>query len=233
MRTSGFNRILKAIVPSALIRFRGLSVPNRIALTFDDGPVPGVTDRVIQALTARGHQATFFLMGRKAELRPGLINSIIESGCEVGNHFYTHAIPKRLSYSQVKQQLDRTDRILHRSAGEPSWVRPPGGRISWPLLWHLQCRKVRSAVILWSVFVPSENQKSAKEITDTLRADALTAGDIVLLHDDRTAIVDALPGILDLLDERGLHSVCLTELLSPTPRSLPQSQEPNSARLVS
>ncbi len=213
MRTKGIRKIIKAVIPSALIRYRGLSAANRVALTFDDGPVPGVTDELLRSLVARGHRATFFVVGQRAESVPGLIHSIVESGCEVGNHGYSHRSLRRISYTEVAEEVERTDRILQRSVSIPSWFRPPGGALSWPLFLYLWRRRVKACPVLWSVCVPHEHRKSGREIAEILGTAAPSAGDIVLLHDDHPSIVEALPVILDLLDERGLRSVSLSELL--------------------
>jgi peptidoglycan/xylan/chitin deacetylase (PgdA/CDA1 family) len=213
MRTKGIKKIIKALIPAALIRYRGPSASNRVALTFDDGPVPGVTDEIVRGLTARGHRATFFVLGRKAESYPSLVNLIVDSGCEVGNHSYSHTRLTRVSYAQVADEVERTDRILESAVAGPSWFRPPGGGLSWRLVLCLRRRGTKASPVLWSVCVPHEHRKSEGEILNSLRMATPSSGDIVLLHDDHPTIVEALPAILDLLDENGLRSVPVSELL--------------------
>jgi peptidoglycan-N-acetylglucosamine deacetylase len=217
MRTSGYRKLIKAVIPQALIRYRGPAAQNLVALTFDDGPVPGITDKVIGILAARGHRATFFVLGQNAESHPGLISSIIDSGCEVGNHSYSHVHLSRVRYAQIGDEVGRTERVLQKNIAGPSWFRPPGGILSWRLFLYLWRRGIRRSPVLWSVHVPHEHKKSSSEILDILRMASPTAGDIVLLHDDYPAIVDVLPAILDLLDERGLRSVPISELIEERP----------------
>ena len=216
MRTKGIKQIIKAVIPSALIRYRGPSASRRVALTFDDGPVPGITDEVVRSLTARGHRATFFVVGQRAESCPALVKEIVDSGCEVGNHTYSHLPLSRVSYNQLASEVERTDRILNRNVAGPSWFRPPGGGLSWRLLLYLWRRRIKASPVLWSICVPHEHRKSHAEILDILRTAAPGPGDIVLLHDDHRTIVHVLPAILDLLDERKLRSVSLSELLEPS-----------------
>jgi peptidoglycan-N-acetylglucosamine deacetylase len=213
MRTRGIKKIVKGLIPSKLIRYRGRSASNRVALTFDDGPEPGITDEVIRTLTTRGHRATFFVLGRKAESHPLLVHSIVANGCEVGNHGYSHTSLGRVSYADVADEVERTDRILEKSGAGLSWFRPPGGGLSWRLFLYLWRRGTKTSPILWSVCIPHEHRKSQAELLETLKTSTPSAGDIVLLHDDHPGIVGALPAILDLLDERGLRSVPLSELL--------------------
>jgi peptidoglycan/xylan/chitin deacetylase (PgdA/CDA1 family) len=213
MRTKGIRRVFKTLIPPALIRYRGPSTQNRLALTFDDGPVPGVTDRVVQILTARGHRATFFVLGRNAESHPSLIDLIVQNGSEVANHSYSHTLSSGLSYAQMVDEVERTDRILQRVVCGQSWFRPPRGNLSWRLFVYLRRRRVKSSPVLWSVCIPHEHRKSDHEILEALRTAVPSAGDIILLHDDHATIVEALPAILDLLEERGLRSVPMSELL--------------------
>lgn len=213
MRRTGLRKVIQGVIPPALIRYRGPSGRNRVALTFDDGPVPGITDKVVRTLAARGHRATFFVLGRNAELHPELISSIVESGCEIGNHSYSHVHLSRVPYAQVADEVDRTERVLQKTIAGPSWFRPPAGVLSWHLFRYLWRRGIRRSPVLWSVHVPHEHRKSQSEILDILKMTPPTAGDIVLLHDDYPTIVSVLPAILDLLDELGLRSVSISELL--------------------
>ena len=213
MRTKGLKKLLKALIPASVIRYRGRAEQNQVALTFDDGPVPGITDHLIRSLSARGHRATFFVVGRRAELNPALLHSIADSGCEVANHSYSHPRFSEISYAQVAEEVRRTDQVLANTVPSPSWFRPPGGRLSWRLFLYLWRRGAKASPVLWSVSIPHEHRKTHKEIVDLLRQSTPSAGDIVLLHDDHPTIVEAIPAILDLLDECGLRSVPVSELL--------------------
>lgn len=207
MRTSGLKAAVKAAIPSGIVLYRGHCNDGRVALTFDDGPIPGITDKVLETLVARGHTATFFAIGERALKAPDLIGRIQASGCEIGNHTYSHANVSTLSYAEIEQEIRRTDTILAGSDSAALRFRPPTGRLSLPLLAYLWKRRLRIAPVLWSVCVPREHRKSAEEIVSAVIAADVTPGDIVLLHDDNPNIVAALPGILDHLEHRGLRSV--------------------------
>jgi len=224
VRTRGIRKIIKSLIPPALVRYRGSSASNSVALTFDDGPVPGITDEVVRNLTARGHRATFFVLGSRAELHPTLVDSIVDSGCEVANHSYSHQNCARASYAQVVREIERTDRVLTRTVAGPTWFRPPGGVLSWRLFLYLWRRRTKASPVLWSVCVPHEHRKSQAEIVEILRTARPSPGDVLLLHDDNPTIVQALPAILDLLEERGLRSVPFSQLLS---QSISPFQRPN------
>lgn len=204
---------LKKILSSGLIRYRGPSHKNQVALTFDDGPVPGITDEIVRALADRGHRATFFVIGRKAEQRPQLVRTIISNGFEIGNHTYSHKLLSSSGYIEIADEVNRTDDILKKTVPGPTWFRPPGGQLSWKLLAYLWRRGRRRSPVLWSICIPQENRKSKEEIVQLLNAAEPSAGDIILLHDDHPVILEALPSILELIEGRGLRSVSLSELL--------------------
>jgi peptidoglycan-N-acetylglucosamine deacetylase len=219
MRSKGIKKLIKGIISPALVHYSGPTANKTVALTFDDGPEAGITDEIVRTLARRGHRATFFVIGQKAELHPSLVRSIVSSGCEVGNHSYSHARVSSGTYVQIAEEVERCDRVLTNTVGGASWFRPPGGRLSWRLLLYLR-RSGRTSPVLWSVCIPQEHRKSKSEILETLRSAAPIAGDIILLHDDHPNIPEALPSILDLLDERGLRSVPVGELLTYSDRPI-------------
>ncbi len=212
MRTRGLKAAVKAVIPRQFLVSRGRSSNGCVALTFDDGPIRGITDSVLDILVSRGHAATFFAIGERAAAEPELIRRIEASGCEVANHTYSHANVGALSYHQIREEIERTDQILAGNRGAALRFRPPQGHLSVPLLAYLWKRGTRVAPVLWSVCVPREHRKSPDEIVAGLIAADIAAGDIVLLHDDNQRIVSALPAILDHLESRGLRSVPVNQI---------------------
>src|SRR5262249_8022340 len=101
----------------------------RIALTFDDGPDPEVTPRILELLAAHGQRATFFVIGRRAEAEPALVRAIAEQGHAIGNHSYTHAwLTPLWRTERLAPVLLRGQEVLERVAGvRPRWFRPPVG----------------------------------------------------------------------------------------------------------
>lgn len=199
---------VKRCIPASVIRYRGPAHRRHVALTFDDGPVPGLTPQVLEALREGGHQATFFLVGAEAERYPELVARIREAGCEAANHTHTHGRMRRLSPAEIPGQIERADAAI---GGERLHFRPPGGEVTPALLRYLR-RAGRPAPVLWSRMIQGEEGRTAQEIEAELRRRPLRPGDILLLHDDYPETVRALPGILRLLDEEGLRSVTLSRL---------------------
>jgi peptidoglycan/xylan/chitin deacetylase (PgdA/CDA1 family) len=203
---------VKPLIPGPLIRYRGPAEHRRVALTFDDGPTSGRTDRVLSVLESRKAPATFFIIGERALRCPGLLQAMHQQGCELANHSFSHPRLARLPLADVQRELAQTDAIIQEITGrEAPYFRPPRGEISLRLLWHL-FRLGRLPLILWSACSGREFTKTPDEVVADLRGSRLRPGDIILLHDDNPRMSEALPAVLDLLAERDLEPVTLREL---------------------
>lgn len=120
---------------------------RRVALTFDDGPHPVYTEKLLDALKERGVKATFFVTGEHAELHPDVIKRIHDEGHLIGNHTYSHIQLTSANKEQFQNELIQTNKILSDITGdEIQYVRPPYG--SWdkkietelnmfPVLWNV------------------------------------------------------------------------------------------------
>lgn len=149
-----------------------------VALTFDDGPDPDFTPRVLDILRRHCAKATFFVLGRQAELYPRILREIIESGSEVANHSYSHPSFSALSSYSRFWELRNCERAIGRNCKK--YFRPPyghGGRLT-PLLASM----LGYVTIGWSVDVSDWEISSAETIAQAL-ADKVKPGAIVLLHD--------------------------------------------------
>lgn len=218
-RTPGEQVIVSGALSHELVsvRFRPSGparVERAVALTFDDGPSPQYTPRILAALTKLRVRATFFVIGYLAEANPDLVRQELRLGMTVGNHSYNH--PQVPPFAQLPPQLLTDEialgeQILSRLGARPHLFRPPGGSTSPGLVRATAALGQR--VVLWSVD-PADWRpgSSAKEITKRVLA-AVRPGSIVILHDgggDRTATLTALPAIVRGIRHRGLQLVALT-----------------------
>lgn len=144
------RQFLSATVPPKWWLARGSWEPPTLALTFDDGPHPDNTSRVLDALARWHAMGTFFVVGQAAERHPKLIERIVQEGHALGNHTWTHSEPATTSATTFLEEISRTDRWLQDHAGfRPHWVRPPKGELS--------CRKLTGlwrqghGIALWNV----------------------------------------------------------------------------------
>ncbi|MFI5957388.1 polysaccharide deacetylase family protein [Cryptosporangium sp. NPDC051539] len=127
-------------------------VGRRTALTFDDGPDPRWTPRVLEVLAAHGARATFFMIGTHAARHPDLVRRVADAGHEIGNHTWSHRRIDQLDARRLREQLDRTQATLADLTGrEPTLLRPPWGEIDAPGL--LTAAQLGLRVVLWSDLV--------------------------------------------------------------------------------
>lgn len=191
-------------------------VPRGVALTFDDGPMPNSTDRVLDALAEQRVTATFFCVGRNAERHPALLRRITAEGHAVGSHSMTHPHPRELSPAQVREEYDAGRRAVEQALGAPvTLFRPPHGHLSLRTAATLRAHQPW----LWSCDPEDWRPGAAREHIEQVAGRAATGG-VVLLHDwveqpegpqalDRSATVEALPAIVAAVRARGLELVGL------------------------
>lgn len=186
---------------------------NFIAITFDDGPHPQNTPRLLDMLRARNIKATFYVIGRSVDLYPQIVRRTVAEGHEIGNHTHTHRLMTKLSDSEVRSELTRCRDAISRASGvQPRTMRPPYGG-----LLQRQRELVHSEfgypTILWSVDPLDWKRPGASVITSRILA-GTNAGGIVLAHDLHKMTVDAMPATLDGLLRRGFKFVTVSQLLA-------------------
>ena len=149
-----------------------------IALTYDDGPNPRETPRLMQVLERHGAKATFLLIGRWAEREPGLIRELAAAGHAIGNHTYTHPMMALRTMAQLREELRRCTDAVESAGVELSRVdgralmRPPSGRRRpatmrvlrhrgyVPLLWSITCYDWRrTATRSWCAAPPRRRRR--------------------------------------------------------------------------
>ena len=186
---------------------------NYVAMTFDDGPHPQNTTRLLDILRARNVKATFYVIGRSVELYPQVVRRTVAEGHEIGNHSHTHRLLSKLGDSELRQEMIRCRDAVGRAAGvQPRTMRPPYGG-----LLQRQRELVHSEfgypTILWSVDPLDWKNRNSSLITSRILAGA-SAGGIVLAHDLHATTVDAMPATLDGLLRRGFKFVTVSQLLA-------------------
>lgn len=184
-----------------------------VALTFDDGPDPLLTPQVLDLLDQYGARASFFVIGRKAEVQPELLREIVRRGHSVENHSYRHAYTfPFFGMAYLKREVDKTQRVIGDIVGRaPAYFRAPAGLRS-PLLDDVLARRGLHYVS-WTRRGYDGVAADADLVLQRLLRD-LTAGDILLLHDGggvqaEAPVLSVLPRLLAALAQRGLKSVSL------------------------
>jgi len=192
-----------------------------VALTFDDGPHPVYTEKVLEILAAHGAYATFFITAANAEKHPDIVKAVVAGGHDVGNHSTSHRhLLSLLSYRSQYEDIRTAQRIIERvSESAPLFYRPPMG-YKTPETFRAAGR-VGLTVCGWDVKGMDTVLTDPKMIA-ALVVSRARRGSVILLHDsgsldgksaDRSATIKALPRILSGLKKKGLRSVTLTDLM--------------------
>lgn len=203
-----------AIGPVRRLLFRGLAgygAPGHVALTFDDGPDPRFTPRVLDLLSQRGIRATFFLLGSMAATSPGLAGEIASAGHEIAVHGWDHRYLTLRPPAAAHEDIARArDTIADITGHAPAWFRPPYGVLSGGAL--LAARRLGLRPLLWTCWGREWASGATPDSVYATLAAGLGGGATVLLHDsDATsppgsarAALGALPRLLDDCARRGL-----------------------------
>ncbi|MFK7849560.1 MAG: polysaccharide deacetylase family protein [Akkermansiaceae bacterium] len=186
---------------------------NYIAITFDDGPHPQNTPRLLDMLAKRNIKATFYVIGRSVNLHPGVLRRTVAEGHEIGNHSQTHRLLTKLGDSELRKEMKLCEDAIGRAAGvRPRTMRPPYGG-----LLQRQRQIVHSEfgypTILWSVD-PLDWKRPGPSVVASRILSNTTAGGIVLAHDLHSQTVDAMPATLDGLLKRGFKFVTVSQLIA-------------------
>jgi peptidoglycan/xylan/chitin deacetylase (PgdA/CDA1 family) len=175
-----------------------------VRLTFDDGPNPAATPKILDTLSRYGVATTFFVVGRAAAAYPAIVRREKREGHAVGNHSWDHADLTRLTSAQVESELRRTDDVIRQDTGTtPTQWRPPYGARNAAV--EAAAKRVGlTTMVLWTVDPRDWADPPATTVRDRVLG-AVRPGSVVLLHDGTGAnTAAALPMILDGLAARGL-----------------------------
>jgi peptidoglycan-N-acetylglucosamine deacetylase len=203
---------------------------NKVVLSFDDGPDRRWTPRILDILKEKHVPGIFFVIGDQANRAPDLLKREYSEGHEIGNHTWTHPQFDEISRTQLKWELNLTQRLIESTLGVKSlFFRPPYGIDHQPEyaeeVAQLPYPQELGYIIVGQRIDPDDwrmtedkHQRPAQEIADEVLRQAKN-GNVVLLHDgggEREQTVAALPLIIDGLRARGYQFVSVADLLGKT-----------------
>ncbi|MDQ0724773.1 peptidoglycan/xylan/chitin deacetylase (PgdA/CDA1 family) [Paenibacillus sp. W4I10] len=215
-----------AFIPSLISRLFGFRVFRRgrsdtqFALTFDDGPDPHYTPRLLDLLHQHQAKATFFVVGEHAASHPELIQRIHDEGHLIGIHNYIHKTNWLMRPRTVRDQIQRTGQIIHEVTGvKTCYYRPPWGIMN---LFDFFSKKERKIVLWSSMFEDWRSRVGAQRLTERMLKE-LRGGEVMLLHDRGTTLgadahapeqmLQALEVVLQEAERLGLQSVRVDTLM--------------------
>jgi peptidoglycan-N-acetylglucosamine deacetylase len=185
-----------------------------VALTFDDAPNTK-TQGILDILKMKQVKATFFEIGKGIEQYPSEAKAIVDAGMEVGNHSYSHQRFYLKSQTFIDSEIQKTNKLIKDSGyqGEITF-RPPNGKKLFGLPWYLHQHNIRT--VTWDIEPDTYVAGNPEAITKYV-LDHVHPGSIILLHPfcgkECEADRDALPKIIDGLQEKGYTLVTINELL--------------------
>lgn len=235
-----------AFIPGILTRIFGFRVFRRgtgledFALTFDDGPDPFYTPRLLDLLKRYNMKATFFLVGSHAEKHPEVVKRIHSEGHLIGIHNYVHKSNWLMRPVTVRKQVKRTDDIIYAITGERSrYYRPPWGIVNlFDFAKNTGCR-----IILWSsMFNDWRSKIGADKLTQRMLA-KLNGGEVMLLHDCGTTMganpdapeqmLIALERVLKVAEQKGMRSIRIDDMMAKESKAKAKKLSPLKRLIVS
>ncbi len=193
---------------------------KKVALTFDDGPHPYFTQKIVEILQINNIKATFFLVGKQVEKYPELVRCILDhSDSKLANHTYSHKNLTKLLNSEIKEELKKTQDILNSIAKIQyqdrviPYFRPPGGNYNSRVL--AVAEELGLKVALWSIFTNDHLSSTTKqEILNNIASSLSLDEEIILLHSGSPQTLEALQDIINLLKEKNYEFVTIDEILT-------------------
>jgi peptidoglycan/xylan/chitin deacetylase (PgdA/CDA1 family) len=207
------------------VYYKGNSNQKLVALTFDDGPNDPYTSQILDTLEHFQVQATFFTIGKNAELYPETIKRMIRDGDVVGNHSYSHNANHAITEYGVNDMRKGELAISLIAGVKPRLYRPPHGKLSpWEIHYVNRDGMIE---VTWTVETTELNGKTAEQEAQNL-INKTRPGDILLLHDgygtehndknaDKTKTVQAVDILIQKLQAAGYTFVTVPQLLDVSP----------------
>lgn len=184
--------------------------PNakRIALTFDDGPHPIVTEQILDILDKYHAKATFFMLGSRVQYYPDIARDVLARGHEIGNHTWNHPVLTKLSSEQVLKEYSSTAAEIELAINQGATVfRPPYGATNNDINAQMPI-----PVVLWSIDTMDWKHRNAQQLLPYVKNN-LHNNAIVLMHDIHQSTADGLDAVLAFLQEQGYEFVTVSEIL--------------------
>jgi peptidoglycan/xylan/chitin deacetylase (PgdA/CDA1 family) len=187
-----------------------------IALTFDDGPEPGTTPRILDVLKEKNVKATFFVIGKKALKHPELLRRIVDEGHIIGNHTFSHSyFLGFFSKSKLTQDIEKCNEAIAGATGKsPLFFRPPFG-VTNPI-YATVLKELHLHSIGWSLRSLDTCAENKYQIINKIIA-KLNIRDIVLLHDNLRVTADSIEDVIEHCLQKRIKIVPLSQLIEKEP----------------
>ena len=229
----------RATLPEPPITFSWVHVDGPyIAMTFDDGPNPTLTPKLLDLLAAHHIKATFFVIGQNVAEHPAVLARAVREGHEIGNHSWSHPNFGKMSDDAVRRELRRTEDAISSAAGiRPGLMRPPYGSITTHEKRWIH-EEFGYQTILWDVD-PLDWKRPGPAVVCNRILKETRPGSIVLSHDIHPGTIEAMPSTFDQLEAKGFKFVTVSELIGmatpepPKPAPAARTNAPSATKSTS
>lgn len=179
-----------------------------VALTFDDGPNPSTTPKLLEILRQKNVHATFFVLGENVSQHEQLLQKEVQEGHQIGSHTFSHKDLAGLSDQEISEEITQTDNAILKAIGKkPAYVRPPYGSIT-----KKGAAIIHRPMIEWSVDSQDWQSRQKEKILQQVKS-TVYDGAIILPHDIYPETVDAVPVLIDELKKEGYTFTTISDLL--------------------
>jgi len=191
-----------------------------LAMTFDDGPHPSLTPKLLDILKERNIKCTFFVIGKNAKMYPKIIQRILAEGHEIGNHTWTHCSLTSRSDPQIRSELQQSEDALFATANyRPHLIRPPYGAINARVK-QMMFSEFGYSTIMWSVD-PQDWRRPGVSVVTSRLVNGAHPGAIMLAHDIHPPTIQAMPSMFDQLLAKGYQFVTVSQLMNMEKANMP------------
>ena len=178
-----------------------------VALTFDDGPDAKTTPQALDILKKYGVKATFFMLGQNVVSNPDIVKRVKNEGHQIGIHTWDHPVLTKLPMETVKKEIFDTQTAIYNVVGiKPTITRPPYGAINSTIQ-----NAIDQSFIMWNVDSLDWKTRNTKAIMQEVSK--TQPGSIILMHDIHQTSIDAIPSVIQYLQNNGYTLVTVDELL--------------------
>lgn len=229
LRNPDYYAIPKVPPPGTRIVYNSVQISEPyIAMTFDDGPHPTNTPRLLDMLKERNIKATFYVVGKCAQEYPHIIRRILAEGHEIGNHTWSHNALSGMSAEKAHEELAKTNQaVLAASGYQMRTMRPPYGATN--LRVKQQCyAEFGYPTILWSVD-PLDWKRPGSKVVEQRIVSGVHPGAIILAHDIHEPTINAMPDTFDALLSKGYKFVTVSQLMNLAATSAPPAPQTAAA----
>ena len=207
--------------PGMKVRYNSVHTDQMVlGMTFDDGPHPVNTPKLLDLLKEKNIKATFFLVGERVKMHPEIVRRMLAEGHEVANHTWTHPSLTSISDEKIRSEFTRTaDAIWEAAQYRPHIMRPPFGATNRRIeQWVFN--EFGYSSITWSVDPNDWRRPGVQVVANRLIAGA-HKGAIMLAHDIHAPTIEAMPQVFDALLAKGYKFLTVSQLINLEQQSQP------------